>query len=106
MTTRVEIADFAGLHLQRLGYYVGGRPMEEHLFGLHTRFVDQTLRPLHKVSGEQETAPFRPRIDTQSSENKLEQHATWRRHRVRAEAIFALPYSGLSGLRPLMTGGC
>lgn len=33
VATQVEMADFSGLYLQRLGYYVGGRPTEEHLFG-------------------------------------------------------------------------
>lgn len=85
--------------------WVGG-PQRSISLGLHSRFVNQTLPLLHKVSGKQGTVPFPPYIDTQSSENKLEQQTTWRRPRVRAEAIFTLPYNGLSGLRPLVTGGC
>lgn len=71
--------------------------------GLHNRFVNQALPMLHKVSGKQGTAPLPPYIDTQSSESKLEQYATWRHHRVRDEDIFIVPCNGLSGLRPTVT---
>lgn len=33
VAAQVERADFAGSRLQRLGCYVDGRPVEEHLFG-------------------------------------------------------------------------
>lgn len=84
--------------------WVGG-PWKSISLGLHNRFVDQILPPVPKVSGKQETAPLQPYTDTQSSDNKLDQHATWRLHHVCAEAIFTLPYSGLSGLRPFVTRG-
>lgn len=85
--------------------WVGG-PWKSISLGLHNRFVDQILPPLPKVSGKQETAPLQPYTDTQSSDSKLDRRATWRLHHVCAEAVFTLPYSGLSGLRPFVTRGC
>lgn len=48
---QAEIADFSGSHLQRLGYYTGGRPIEEHLFasaqqvwGPNPKTATQSLR--------------------------------------------------------------
>lgn len=103
MATQVEVADFAGFHLQRRGQ------------GAHRRaspWVCATglwSKPHHHYAKSRVNKKLLHSdriLDTQSSENKLEQHAAWRLHPVRTEAIFALPYDGLSGLRPLVTGSC